>query len=473
MKNHSFILYIFFISINIVNANCQEKDSSLNKARYYMENNEYGMAISILNSYSIQFPEEYIPYELSGDCLTDSGSYDEAIKYYLKVMDIKPDLTRIFFKLGNTYEMKEKSDSSIYFFMKFLKFYPHSVEGHLRLAILYMNRTADKRDSSLFYASQANKIEPGNSRALNILAMSYFSIDQYDQASRIAVEGLKRDSINIHLLQTAAISSFFLRDFKTSCIYFKKAIDIDPKNTLIRDYHAQSLLMRNTEPGKIFFRSDGSVGFHNFNSENISEIEKNSNNQNGSYHYSNLIKIFHDNPAELGLDQYFMLYYGFTNQPDYTPYKEIDKELKEYAGNDLSEASTIAEDLVLKYPVYFPIYYTLAKIHYQLGNYNKYSEYILLYYGFLESVKATGEGINPSTAIIVIETDHEYEVALNRGYSVYSRKLISDGGHKFDILSVNDIHGNNFNIYFNIEKPYHKLMIILPERNKKKLKKGI
>lgn len=86
-----------------------------------MENGEYPLAIPVLQSYISQYPEDTAVQELMGDCCIKTGSVAEAIAAYTKVIKSDPGLTRVYYKLGNAYDISEKTDSSVYFFENFIK----------------------------------------------------------------------------------------------------------------------------------------------------------------------------------------------------------------------------------------------------------------------------------------------------------------------------------------------------------------
>jgi tetratricopeptide (TPR) repeat protein len=284
----------------------------------------------------------------------------------------------------------------------------------------------------------------------------------YEQARKTALDGLMKDSNDVNLLQTVGLCSFYLKEYKNAIDYFDRGIKIIPENTLLRDYKAQSLLMHNTDPGKIFYNAEGRVKFYRIQSRYINEIEKESLQISGSLSYKSLLGRFRENPAELGLDEYFMLYYGYSNQPEYSPYNTVDETFNKMLDVNLKKSAEIAEKLVVEYPVDFPLYLALAGIYKQLGEYNKYNENILRYFGFLEAVKATGEGTSPSSAWIITYTSHEKELVFNLRYTIQSQKYISENGHNFDIISCKDSEGKEVSIYFNIDRPYMSLMRSMP-----------
>jgi tetratricopeptide (TPR) repeat protein len=472
MKIRRFLHLCILISLFSLAIHAQNKDSLLNRAIFYMENREHSLAIPLLDSFILQSPDEFRPYELAGDCYKEAGLFRESIIAYQKAFALQPGIARLLYKLGDIYDIIENTDSSVLYFENFLKSEPHSVEGHLRLSIIFMNYPSGVKDSCIYYAKRAVEIEPQNSRALNILAMSYFSMGNYEMARKTALDELKRDSTDKYLLQTLGHSSFFLHDYENACRYFSKAIGSSPENTLLRDYQVLSQIMRNTDSQKLFYNTEGRAKFQWINS-NASEIEKSLTKISDPYYYRELLKRFRNDPSKFGLDNFFMLYYSYSNLPEYSPYKAVDTELNELLDKHLSKAVEIAENLIIQYPVNFPLYLTLAGIYQQSGDFRRYSENMLCYFGFLEAIKATGEGKDQASAYIITQISHEYEIAFNMGITVSGQKLVTGKKHYYDVLTGKDKKGNEVLVWFNIDKPYKWFLKSLPYKARKNLHKKV
>ena len=466
MRRLRFICLFIFSTLLFVSVNSQNSDSLLRKAEFYMEIEEYGAAIPLLQKFSLEFPEEYHPYELAGDCYKEEMLFSEAVSSYLKAYSINYRKADILYKIGNIYDLNESIDSSIFYFEKYLNFEPNSVQGHIRLAIIFMNLPSGASDSCLYYSKRAVEIEPENHHAVNILAMSYFSLGNYTMSRDITVNALANDSNNTYLLNTCALSFFFLHDFNNAYKYFNHAVNISRDNILLRDYRALSYIMLNTDSNCIYYNNEGRIKFHNIYSENISDFEKELSKNKGKYNFRLLLKKFNENPSEFGLDQYFMLYYGSRNISDYSPNETIEEELNKLLDKDISKATEIAEKLIAEQPANFPLYYTLAGIYLQTGDFKKYSEYIQHYFGFLEAIKATGEIDDPKSPFIITHIDHKYEVALNFGVDIKDQKLIKEKKHYYNQLIGVDKKGKDMSLWFNIDKPYNRLIKTSPETKK-------
>jgi len=439
----------------------QDADSLINKGRWLMEKGEYSAALPLLEHHLASFPNEPAVMELLGDCHVMTGNTAEAIDFYRKTLVYKPDLSRLYYKLGNAYYISDNTDSSVNYFRKYIRREPNSAEGHIRLALGFLNYPVPEKDSGLFYSKRALELEPHHSPAATVVAMSYFSKNDYNSARKTALEAFRSDTVDIQLLRTLGLSSFFLKDYENSHKYFTKAVRNLPDNKLLRNYQALSVILRNTDPRKVYYTEDGRIKFNRINSGSIRTIENEASEAKGAYSYDQLLKKFRKDPSSLGLDQYFMLYFGYSGQPGYSPYTSVDEELNRYINTDLNRAAEIAEKLLNTYPTNFPLYSTLAGIYYQLGRYDKYSASILPYLGFLESVKSSGDGKSPASAMIVTYISHEYEIAFNMGYKISGQKIVSDRKQVIDMLSGKDSEGNDVTLYFNIEKPYRDLSRIL------------
>jgi hypothetical protein len=78
-----------------------------------------------------------------------------------------------------------------------------------------------------------------------------------------------------------------------------------------------------------------------------------------------------------------------------------------------------------------------------------------IFQGLVNSIVVGKDGKTSETAFVVISTQEEYVVMRALGYTVGSQALLSERGHKFDVLSGTDQKTNQpVKIYFNIDIPW-------------------
>lgn len=190
---------------------------------------------------------------------------------------------------------------------------------------------------------------------------------------------------------------------------------------------------------------------------NYTEIANTINNRDSDFYYPRLMRRFAANDTTLSMEDYRMLYYGFTMQEDYNPYRvsPYTNKLKEFSVVD--SISLPACDSIIKYGLK-----AVADFPFDLRSMN------LLIYGYkctdndeqkqlwafklkglLDAIISSGDGESEESAFHVIYPPHEYEIINRFGLSAKSNVMMPPS---FDYIEVND---NSFNIkgyYFNISR---------------------
>ena len=449
-------IFSVFVMFRIFTSNCfsQAPDSLFNRAKFYYTNEEYTLAIPCLSTYINQNQGSYISFLLRGNCFLETGQFTKAIQDFLFALKIKKE-SELFYNLGVAYERAEMLDSAIYYYRSYIRIEPGRADGYKRVCMLYMYNYPEWGDSAVYYARKVVKIEPGNIANLNLLAMAYYSDNQYKTALETALIGLSIDSSYTLLNQTAGICSFLLREYPSAINYFERAYESNPSDFTLLDYKIQSMLMQNTSPDQIIFQSGKRISFKDISSENINKTEDRILDFKGKYAYNNLVLKIQSSPLNMSIDEFFMLYFGYSMQPGYTPYKK--SSLEKHIKNDLISEAGILEETLNKNPTDFPLYLSLADIYLEIGNKEKYFENRFKYFGFAESIKASGTGLSFASAIIINDINHGYDIMLNLDYRIKSHSLIKEKKSYFNVITGTDQNNKEVKIFFNIDLPFGTL----------------
>jgi tetratricopeptide (TPR) repeat protein len=469
MKKTIFTLFIFLLSFE---AFTQSLDSIRLKADFYYNNDEFEMALITYNNFLTKDSRDYESFKKRGNCYFNLGNIVNAVKDYNKALLIKPDFSDALFNLGNLYENIGETDSAVYFFKKYSEIRPHEAISYVRLSLLKL--TDPFYDSALFYAERAIETEPENFMSYYALAMSYLYLERYTESAEASIKGLSFGGLkNSILYHPLGISYYFSGDYENAYQVFSLADSIEDSSLEYIDYRTQSLLMKNTTKEVYSFKSSGKIMFKELMAENMPQLDKWSKSKDHHYSYSKLISKFHSNVLEMGIDDFFMLYYGFTNDAAYSPYGNKAADLLELWNNKEFDNYLIeAEQLLAKDPTFFGLYWNLSGIYSMNGNKEKQFENLYKYYGFLEGIVASGTGYSPDSAYIVIKISDEYEVLNNFGYILKSQSLINENNKSYDVMLCEDPFGMEKEIYFNIDKAFSKLNLNnKPKKSKRKSKK--
>ncbi len=420
----------------------QESDSLLNRAGFFFDNEEYQMAIIKVSQYIQHFPANSRAYRLRGNCYRETGQYRLAINDFRSSLSISPKDPYIIYNLGVCYDKLPDADSAIFYYREFTSLKPDDPEGYFRLCSIFMYAHPEWPDSAVIYASKAVNSDPKNGLNYNFLAMAFYAADENQKALETAQQGIRMDSSLSVLYKTAGISCFFLKDYSSAIRYFEKAYRLNPDDIVSLDFQIQTVLLQNTDPGKISLRKGGQPVLNGVNSGNIAKVAR-KNAAKQQYEYSALLEKFKSEPLKMGLDEFFMLYYGYSSQPGYSPDSDPFAEKARQTAD--------VEEVLRKDPSYFPLYLNLADFYIDLGNTNKYFENRFKYFGFTESIKASGDGLSPETAYIVTNARHEYNIMISLGYGIKSQTRQKIRDHFYDILEGADLNNRETTVYFNVD----------------------
>lgn len=188
-------------------------------------------------------------------------------------------------------------------------------------------------------------------------------------------------------------------------------------------------------------------------------------NSRSSNYYPALMRRYCDNDTTLTLEQYRNLYYGYTMQEDFVPYKPqkkqvIDARRRFIASKGEStlvpEMIRIAKAALDDNPFDIPAINIIAVSYLQIGDTVQYRVWDIKQKGILDAILSSGDGEGPESAFHVIDLEHEYEVLQRLGVTVVSDSLVNDN---VEYLKVKENAENEQGFYFNFgacSKVYRK-----------------
>lgn len=185
------------------------------------------------------------------------------------------------------------------------------------------------------------------------------------------------------------------------------------------------------------------------------QIRQSISNSRSPNHYPSLMRRYVENDTTLTLEQYRDLYYGYTLQEDFVPYKGHSKQLIEArrrfveskANANLSpEMIRIAKASLDDNPFDIPAINIIAASYLVMGDTVQYNIWDIKQKGILDAILSTGDGSEPSSAFHVIDIEHEYEVLNRLGLQVESDSLVND---HVEYLKVKENSEDEKGFYFN------------------------
>lgn len=189
---------------------------------------------------------------------------------------------------------------------------------------------------------------------------------------------------------------------------------------------------------------------------NYKAIQKNIENKDSEFYYPKLMDKLKANDTLITNDQYRHLYFGYTFQKEYHPYKisENDKKLIPYfQSNDLkksdyAEIIKISNASLKEFPLNLRVMNFLGYIYHLNGNEAMAKKISHNFYGLFGAIFSSGDGRDCKTGFHVIAVSHEYVVMNILQLETASQSLSGD----CDYLSLPKDKYKLPGVYFNITK---------------------
>lgn len=145
---------------------------------------------------------------------------------------------------------------------------------------------------------------------------------------------------------------------------------------------------------------------------NYSEIKEKIENPNSSNYYPNLLKRFNDFDKELKLEEFALIYYGFSFQDDYLKSQLGEMELSKLMENGkYDELISACEKYLTINPVSLKandlMAYSLYKQNRPESEWKKYQD---RYRALRKVIVYSGNGLSCETAFKVISVSDEYDI---------------------------------------------------------------
>jgi len=199
-----------------------------------------------------------------------------------------------------------------------------------------------------------------------------------------------------------------------------------------------------------------------FKAPDYAAIQKNIEDKNSEYYYPELLKRLKQNDTLLTSSQYRHLYFGYTFQKTYQPYKigkKAEEVSKYYRGEgisqkDLSKGIQLFLDVLDENPLDLRAMNYLAYL-YHLNKDDATAEKIAgNFHGLLNAVLTSGDGLKCETGFHVISVTDEY-VLLNR-FQMETQSQSHNG--KCDYQEFEKDKYKIPGVYFDISRFYGRIL---------------
>jgi tetratricopeptide (TPR) repeat protein len=391
------------------------------------------------------------------------GSYHEALVYFRHYAASNPDTSAVWAEIAGIYEQQGVYDSALYFINTAIEKNPDDLDAIDQR--MFINMILENYEFCEKDARHILSIIPQDLTAIYCLAFSLMEKGDYDESLSHIQQGIE---LAPKLAAFYSLMSRVLtrkRSFVESGMFINRAIDLSPQepgNYLIK---AENDILSVTIPS-LLIADSWPPRFRTIKSPEISNLDKYISDRKNIYYHMKLEDVFLNNFRSLGLDQFFMLYYGQTISEIYLPYAANSRDIADsihslIKAEHYSEAGNLGAEWLENNLPAISIYWLTGVAFLEAGNKLKAEEFFYKYEGFITSILATGDGEGYESAYIVISTTEEYTLMEYLGFKVSGQFLSEHNGHYFDILTGIAPSGEEKQVYFNIDKPLGSIGKIL------------
>ncbi|GEM_PF-5006242 len=370
-----------------------------------------------------------------------------------RVLSMDSKNAEAYFVRGQIHRNVKGYDEAISDFSTSLKLNPKLYKNLIRRAEVYILNSQPQlaaEDVTAYLSIDSSSVEP-----YFILASAHYYTKNYEKSISISEIGTKKFSTNEKIWEINGLSHFEKKNYSQSIESFNKAISLKPEHKMFYQEKIRSLVFQNTKENLFRLDSTGFI-FTEIKTANFEKLAKSVKDKKNSYYFETLLEKFQKSFDKMGLDEYFMLYFGYSFQKNFSPYKlrndltELEiKENFERQNYDLCLKN--CKKFLEKQPFALDGFLYAAVSAFHLQNYKEYEEYFTKYSMFLNAIAATGNGKNFDNAFIVSCVDDEYNLTDYFGLRVEGQSLVSKEKRNFDVLKVTGDSKINFDLYFNID----------------------
>lgn len=457
-----------------------------NIGQIYVNEKKYSIAESYLMKSHELSPDSAYIYGLLGYFFLITENIESSLYYYKAGLKIDSNIYYANYYLSIAYMQKGYTDKALFHINKSIKKYPEEI-GLLRIrAEIYLEMF--EYEKSIIDCKKVLEKEVDDIATTEILAQAYYETGDFESAYKESKNIIGADTSSYVALYI--LSEYFLstNNYEMSLLYAEKGIINYPENSMFcylkgavfhntgkydkANLSFESAILKDSNninlygaliQNKLIHSSLKELNkkkiFKDISQEEMKVLYKEINKKNGKYSYKVLQNKILNDCSTLTLKEYFLLYLGRTQQKGFSGYfSGINKEgiTDAYDKKEYEKCIKLCLSSVKNNPSSIVAYHYTAMSYYQTGDLINFIKYLTAYYGFLEGISATGDGLTAKTAYIVTSVDDEYQIMYYIGYTSEGQALMNQNGHNYDKLMIKSSADKNDGIWFNIDSFFGK-----------------
>ncbi|TGK55184.1 tetratricopeptide repeat protein [Leptospira wolffii] len=225
----------------------EEKESPLDKARHFVEKEDFKSALKILLEYEKTAPEDDLLFYRIGLCYFRLGEDKNAQTYLKKAIQLNPNHPIYHDLLGATYYISGNRTEAEKSFLNCVALEPNSPNALTMLGLLYSEKQDFEKAKDFF--SKALALNPEDATANFNLGRIYFNEEDWSNAKKHLGSAYSQDPDGYPVVSLLLETSFRLKEFSESDKYRKDLFRIrnqsqDPRIKSIKYFRFDSFLYK-------------------------------------------------------------------------------------------------------------------------------------------------------------------------------------------------------------------------------------
>lgn len=376
-------------------------------------------------------------YHRRGTCYLQLEKPILAESYLQKAIQIDSNYAKSYYNLGLIRVQNEQHKEGLAFFKSYYQLEPQDSEGVYNIAFAFA--ALSQKDSFDTYFQLGLELDGNLLFAYEHGPDTYLLFGQHGKAEYVIEKGLLQFPDEAILYKEAiSIYEQLGKQHKALDVY-QRAKEQFP--TEISWYHGVAIkrIQANTAPEVLITSDEETRKFRSISVRHIEEMDARVTDKKGNYRYADLLKKWQKTPREMALDEYFMLYYGFSKQKDFDPtasasYKQFETFQAFLEEEDDEEALDAIEAAIQLTPSKIDYYYWKASCLASLEDYDRFEMAIQDYYGFALSILNSGDGTSFETAYVTTNQADKFSIMELLDLKVSDTMDVEYEGKSFIIL---------------------------------------
>ncbi len=205
----------------------------INKTLIYLNTNNFQNAIDILQSVEEKFQSEYAIQYLLGNSYYQNQTYDQALIYLNRALEISPKSRNVLHVLAIINDSQHQWAVSDSLYKQLISTDSTDAQALNNYAYSLVERD-NRLEDALQYAAKAIALAPNNAAYLDTYGWIHFKLGHMNEAINYIKNSIELENTNAVVLEHFGDILLSSNRQKEAQVYYKKALELDPENESLK-----------------------------------------------------------------------------------------------------------------------------------------------------------------------------------------------------------------------------------------------